>query len=114
MRAINAHYLSVAEQITQPGARAPLTRLPQPIVLVPVPGLNRAVEHTLAVARALSPNVTAIHVSDDAEASEQLRAQWDGWNSEIPLVVLESPFRSLLGPLLTYVDALRQRDTGAP
>jgi amino acid transporter len=114
MRSINAHYSSVAEQLARPIPGEPLPVLPQPIVLVPVPGLNRAVEHTLAVARALSPNVTAIHVSDDAEAGERLRQEWDRWTSEIPLVVLESPYRSLLGPLLIYIDALRQRDAQTP
>jgi hypothetical protein len=114
MRAVNAHYSSVAEQLARPTPAEPLPVLPPPIVLVPVPGLNRAVEHTLAVARALSPNVTAIHVSDDAEAGERLRQEWERWTSEIPLVVLESPYRSLLGPLLIYIDALRQKDATTP
>jgi hypothetical protein len=114
MRGIHAHYSSVAEQLARPEPGEPLPILPQPIVLVPVPGVNQAVEHTLAVAHALSPNVTAIHVSDDAEASERLRQEWDAWKTDIPLIVLESPFRSLLGPLLIYIDALRARETTTP
>jgi hypothetical protein len=79
-----------------------------------VPGINRAVEHTLVVARALSSNVTAIHVSDDPEESERLRDRWGYWEQDVPLIILESPYRSLLTPLIAYVDGIQQRDKNTP
>ncbi len=114
MRGINAHYRTVAEQLTLARPDEPLPSLPRPTVLVPVPGLNRAVEHTLAVARALSPNVIAIHVADDANAGEQMRQQWDEWASDIPLVILESPYRSLMAPLLAFIDTLQRNEPRTP
>ncbi len=114
MRGINAHYQTVTTQLALPHPDEPLPALPAPIVLVPVPALNRAVEHTLAVSRALSPNVIALHVTDDSEAGAKVREQWDQWGTDIPLVILESPYRSLMAPLLAYVDTLQRNDPNTP
>jgi amino acid transporter len=114
MRGVNAHYTTVADELALPRPDEPLPELPEPTVLVPVPGLNRAVEHTLAVARALSPNVIALHVTDDSEAGSKVREQWDAWGTDIPLVILESPYRSLMAPLLAYVDRLQRNAPRTP
>ena len=114
MHAINLHYRKVADQLALPNLDEQMGDVAEPTVLVPVPGLNRAVVHTLGIARSMSPNVTAIHVSDDLESSERFRQEWEAWTTEVPLVILESPYRSLIGPLLAYVDALRERDTVTP
>jgi amino acid transporter len=114
MRAISQHYGSVAEELLLERANGPLRQIAEPIVLVPVPGLNRAVEHTLVVARALSSTVTAIHVSDDPEEGARLRERWGQWEHDVPLVILESPYRSLLAPLVAYVDGIQQRDKTTP
>jgi amino acid transporter len=114
MRGVNLHYQSVAEELRLDRANGPLRQITEPVVLVPVPGINRAVEHTLVVARALSSNVTAIHVSDDPEESERLRERWGQWEQDVPLIILESPYRSLLTPLIAYVDGIQQRDKNTP
>ena len=75
-------------------------------VIVPVESINRAVLTTIAYARALSPNATAIHVTDEREKAEVLRRQWETSIPDVPLVVVESPYRSLVEPLLVYIDAL--------
>ena len=114
MRAINAHYVAVADQMALPSLDVPLPDLAHPIVIVPVPGLDRAVHRTVAVARSISPNVTGVHVTDDAEAGERLQQRWERAVPEVPLVVLESPYRSLVGPILTYINAVQQRNPGKP
>ena len=114
MRAINAHYVAVADQIALPNLDQPLPDLGHPQVIVPVPGVDRAIHRTIAVARSLSPNVTGVHVTDDAEAGDRLRQRWERAVPEIPLVVLESPFRSLVPPILTFIAAVQQRNPGKP
>jgi amino acid transporter len=114
MRAINAHYVAVADQIALPSLDEPLPELGHPPVIVPVPGVDRAIHRTIAVARSLSPNVTGVHVTDDAEAGERIRQRWQRLMPEIPLVLLESPYRSLVGPVLTYINAVQQRYPGRP
>lgn len=114
MRAISRHYQRVAEELKLPEPDVPLPLVTRPqIVIVPVPGLNRAVVRTLGYARSLSPNVTAVHVTDNLESAEQLREQWERWAPGIPLVIIESPYRSLTGPLLAYIDAIDRQDPDA-
>lgn len=113
MRAINAHYVSVADQLTLAQIdRPPALRSP-PIVVVPVPSLDRAIARTLSFARSISGRVVAVHITDDPAAGEALRERWESWAGDVPLVVLESPYRSLIPPLLAYLDALQEQDPDA-
>ncbi len=80
------------------------------VVLVPIGGVQRAVLKALRYARALSDDVRAIYVETDAAATPALRQLWEQWGQDVPLVVLESPYRSLMEPLLEYVDQLRHDD----
>jgi hypothetical protein len=68
---------------------------------------------TLGYARSLSPNVTAVHVTENLESAEKLREQWEQWSGGIPLVIIESPYRSFTGPLLAYIDSIDQKDSNA-
>ncbi len=75
-------------------------------VIVPVPGLTRAVVRAIAFGRTLSSDVRAIFVTDDLEAGERLRARFERQLPGIPLVIVESPYRQLVGPLVTYLDVM--------
>ena len=114
LRRINAHYMRVSDQLAMEPRAEPMPRFPEPILIVPVPGLNRAVARTLGYARALSDNVTAVHVTDDLEEAAALKRRWKEWGSDVPLMILESRYRALTGPLLHYVDALAKKDPRSP
>jgi hypothetical protein len=73
-------------------------------VLVPISGIQRAVVRALDYAKTLSSDVRAVYVDVDPAATEQLRRDWDTWGRGVPLVVLPSPYRSLLEPLLEYIE----------
>jgi hypothetical protein len=73
---------------------------------VPVEKIDRAVLRTLAYARTLSPNAVAVHVTDERESAEELRRQWERSIPDMPLVVVESPYRSLVEPLLAYIEGV--------
>lgn len=76
-------------------------------VIVPVNKINRAVYWTLEYALSISDNVTAVHIEhEDEETGDNLQAQWDKRMEGIPLVVIESPYRSFVAPFLAYLDAL--------
>jgi hypothetical protein len=68
--------------------------------------MQRAVVRALDYAKTLSPDVRAVYVDVDPAATEQLRQDWDTWGRGVPLVVLASPFRSLLEPLLEFIEEL--------
>jgi amino acid transporter len=73
-------------------------------VIVPVPTLNRAVVQAVNFGRAISDDVQMVHVTDDIEAGERLRAKMDKQLPGVPLVIVESPYRSLVRPFVTYLD----------
>ena len=75
-------------------------------VVVPVGGLNRAVVQAVNVARSISDDVRAVLVADDHAYAEDVRAAWERQVPHVPLVVVESPYRALTGPLLAYLDVL--------
>jgi amino acid transporter len=75
-------------------------------VIVPVDEINRAVLRTLAYARTLSKNAVAVHVVDEREAGEEFRQAWDESIPDVPLVIVDSPYRSLVQPLLAYIDGM--------
>jgi len=107
---INRHYTSVADSLTLLRPDEPLPVMKPPVVIVPVARLDRAALQAIAFARSISPSVRAVHIATTAESAEQFRERWMRWTREIPLDVIESPYRSLLQPLLRYIDRIDERD----
>jgi hypothetical protein len=68
----------------------------------------------LAYARSISPEVTALHVAADREAVEAMKRRWEEWGADIKLVIVESPYRALIAPLLAYLDAAERMDPTRP
>ena len=75
-------------------------------VVVPVPGLTRAVVQAIAFGRTLSSDVRAVFVTDDVGEGERLRARFQRQLPGVPLVIVESPYRQLVRPLVTYLDVM--------
>jgi len=74
--------------------------------IVPVPGINRAVVQAVNVARSISEDVIAVLVSDEPEEAAKVRERWERQMPDVPLVIVESPYRALVGPLVAYLDVL--------
>ncbi|MEA2576527.1 MAG: hypothetical protein QOD78_115 [Chloroflexota bacterium] len=77
-------------------------------VVVPVNGINRAVFQAVNFGRTMSPDIRAVYVTDDPEAAEALRDRWERQVPGVPLVIVESPYRAVVSPLLAYLDVLDQ------
>jgi hypothetical protein len=75
-------------------------------VVVPVNGINRAVVQAVNFGRSLAPDVRAVFVTTDLEEAEELRTRWETQFPGVPLVIVESPYRALVGPVVTYLDVL--------
>jgi hypothetical protein len=101
-RASRRHYEEVARQLSLNGFTNGTKH--KNIVLVPMSGVHRAVVQALEYAKTLSSDVRGIYVNIDPAALAQMRGQWDRWGDGVPLVVLESPYRSLMEPLLEYIE----------
>lgn len=106
-RAIRRHYLDMARQMTTEGVEGL-----QPIrheVIVPISGIHRGTVRALEYAKAIAPHhVTALYINFDEEATQKLREKWGRLGGGVELVVLASPYRSLVGPLTRYLDRRMQ------
>ena len=102
-RAIHRHYVDVATQLTTEGAQK--VRPIKHEVIVPISGIHRGVLQALEYAKAIAhDHVTALYINVDAEATQKLREKWSGFVEGVELVVIASPYRSLIGPLVRYID----------
>jgi amino acid transporter len=102
-RAIHRHYLDVAKQLTTEGAHK--VRAIKHEVIVPISGIHRGVLQALEYAKAIAKGpVTAIYINVDDETTQKLREKWNSFVEGVELVVIASPYRSLVGPLMRYID----------
>ncbi len=103
---IHRHYRAAERQLM---AETPIRpEAVRPRAIVPVVGLNLPARQALALARALTPHATALYVAQSAEEGERLRSEWLEEHVAVPLAIIESPYRSLIGPILAFIDAVRQ------
>jgi amino acid transporter len=75
-------------------------------VIIPIPGINRAVIQAVNVGRSIADDVVAVFITDEPEDAASVRARWEKMVPGVPLVVVESPYRALVGPLAAYLDVL--------
>jgi hypothetical protein len=78
-------------------------------VIVPIAGIHRGTVEALRLAKSWSENVTAVHVVGDHGSAEAIERKWARWGQGVPLVVIESPYRELMHPLLSYIDEATNR-----
>lgn len=103
---ISRQYQASARQLAiRPDAVVPIPHRDERAI-VPVPGLTRAVVQAINVARSISDDVIAVFISDNPDATTRMRETWERQVPGTPLVVVESPYRALAGPLLAYLDVL--------
>jgi hypothetical protein len=70
--------------------------------------------HALTFAQSISDDVVAVHVTEDRDEAERAREHWESLGGDVRLVIVESPYRSLLPPLLAYIDAVDMSDPSRP
>ena len=103
--ATQRHYSRVAAQLSLKGWRG---EGPQhSVVLVPIGGVHRAVLQATAYATSLSDDVRALFVETDSAATERVRCDWEKWGNGTRIDILQSPYRSLMEPLLEYIERLQ-------
>jgi amino acid transporter len=107
---VRRHYDQVARQLSVEGA-SPEPPLTAHTVLVLVGDVHRGVLRALRYARALSPDARGVYVEVTSEQTRRVEERWSRFADDMPLVVLRSPYRSVAGPLLEYLDALQGQKT---
>jgi amino acid transporter len=110
LRAIHRHYAEFSEEIRFLG-QSPINPLHH-TVIVPVNGITKATSGALVYATTISDEVLAVYIEVDKRQTRRLEDEWAAWDTGIPLVVVPSPYRSILKPLVEYVDNLRMVTPG--
>jgi len=100
---IHRHYKGLARQLSLDHHLEPvLIRHNQ--VIMPIAGVHRGTLFALRYARSLSDDVTAVHISTNPVDVAKVKAKWQEWGAGTRLVILNSPYRTFLEPLLKYID----------
>ncbi|HEU4793391.1 MAG TPA: APC family permease [Nitrolancea sp.] len=109
LRKIHRHYERVATQLRLSPEQ--IRHWPRPVddagitpVIIPVDRLNQASLHALAYAGRISNDVSAVHISTFEADADAIRRQWDEAGIHIPLTIIESPYREMIGPLVDYIE----------
>jgi amino acid transporter len=104
---IHQHYVSMAEQLSIQCVNG-VKKYEHHSVIVPISGIQQAVIGAIKYAKALSDDVAAVYVCIDAIETEKLKTKWNNACMGAPLIILESPYRSIVEPLIDYINEVRK------
>jgi amino acid transporter len=105
LRKIHKHYAQFAAEIEFKG-QSPIMPLHHSVI-VPVNGITKATAAAIVYATAISDEVVAAYIEVDQRVTAKMKSDWEAWDIGVPLVVIPSPYRSVLRPLVDYVESLR-------
>ena len=100
---IHHHYKDLATHLSLEKFSGIPARQTRHCVILPVSGIHQGALEALRYAKMLSDDVTAVHVSLDPAETEKVQKKWKKWGEGTRLVILESPFRLFVEPLLVYI-----------
>jgi amino acid transporter len=101
---IHRHYKDLASHLTLEKFSGLPARHTRHRVILPISGIHQGTLEALRYAKLLSNDVTAIHVSIDPAETEKVQKKWVTWGEGTRLVILDSPFRLFVEPLLVYIE----------
>jgi hypothetical protein len=103
--AIHRHYSNLARQLSLARNRT-YPRISRQRVVLLISGVHQGTLAGLRYAHSLSDDVTAVYVSLDTEEAGKVQEKWSIWGEGVRLVILESPYRLLIEPILEYIESL--------
>ncbi len=106
------HYVNVAKQLTIVPEQLPSLKLDQ-VVIVPIEAVDYASLRAIAFARTITPDAIILHVTTDSESAAVVKLGINTYAPDLKLIVVESPYRSMVQPLLSYVNAVHSQRPAA-
>lgn len=106
--AIHRHYTKLAGKLSLEHYGAPPRHIRNRVILA-LGGVHRGSLAALRYSHILSDDITAVHVSIDPEETERLQKKWELWGDGYRLVILDSPYRLFVEPLLEYIEDLSEQ-----
>ncbi|HXQ37321.1 MAG TPA: APC family permease, partial [Anaerolineales bacterium] len=105
---VRAHYREVRHELSLHGLPPTLRPLTQLRAVVPISGVHRGIVDAMRYALTISSNVTGVFVELEPGDGEEVREKWERFWPDIPLIVIPSPLRSVIDPLLDFLDKTDQ------
>lgn len=106
---INKHYLAVGEQLRLTTCE-PVMPIEGNVVILPVSGITHVVEHSILYAKSLAADqIIAVHIPFEREEEAIFEEKWSKWMPDVRLVTLHSPYRSILHPLMKFIDTIERK-----
>ncbi|WP_438444290.1 APC family permease [Gorillibacterium sp. sgz5001074] len=102
---INSHYMNIADQL-RIDIKTEKPCIKGNTIVVPVAGVTRVVKQSLSYAKSMTDNVIAVYVGFDDESIERMEAKWEEWSPGVRLVTLRSSYRSIIRPVLKFIDTV--------
>lgn len=109
---INRHYTAVADELRID----PVHDKPVPkgnVIVIPVAGVTKVVMNTISYAKSMTGNIVAVYVGFDDEQIERMEKKWEEWNPGVRLIVLRSRYRSIIRPLMKFIETVEWRNSAS-
>ena len=106
---IRSHYQDVARALSMRGLPPSLKPTPPPRVVIPISGVHRGIIDAIAYSQSIAKDVTAVYVEMEPGEGEKIKKKWEQWWPDVPLVIVPSPYRSIIKPLLDFMDETDQK-----
>jgi hypothetical protein len=105
---VRRHYDYLARELSPTAEDA--VRPVRSVVLLLVPRLHRGILHAISYAKSVTEDVRALHVTLDSKGAQAVKEDWNRFGVDLPLIILESPYRSLVDPVIDYIDQINEED----
>ncbi len=101
---IRSHYQEVARELSLHGVPPSLRPLPAARVIIPISGVHRGIVDAVDFARSITNEVTAVYVELEPGDGQEVQEKWNRLWPDVPLVIISSPYRSIIQPVLDFLD----------
>lgn len=106
---IHKHYVAVGEQLGLASCE-PAVPIVGNVLILPVSGLTHVVEHSINYAKSLAAHqIIAVYIPFEREEEAVFEEKWEKWQPDIRLVTLHSPYRSIINPLMKFIDTVNRK-----
>lgn len=109
-RKIHQHYSSIADEL-RIDVRTDKPEQKGSTIVIPVAGITRVVQQSISYAKSLTDNVVAVYVGFDDEETARMEEKWNEWNPGVRLIVLRSRYRSIMRPLIKFIDTVEWKNS---
>ncbi|KZM54295.1 hypothetical protein P9246_08595 [Aeribacillus pallidus] len=111
---IHAHYETLAQQLKlDKSDRTETKEIVTPKVIIPISGISKVVDQSVQYTKSISDDITAITIVFAEEEEQKIRDKWYKLYPDIELKIIYSPYRTILSPLLDYINKVEKETKGA-